>query len=504
MENKISKKKLNDLYSKIYGYNYNLMHESENLEREKEYGFDEVYDFYLTSHILSYIKSLFKNQTRSLGLYFNVRCIIEGLALKVMYLNKGINEKNIDLLRQQFFLIEYRYYSRFNDIADKILLPEKLEIDYQNAVNYFNNKLSSEFTDSQIKEIIRSKIPFICKPNLSFRKIIEENLGKEIAQIYGFFSSLIHPSLNIAYKSEDKKHLYSLLPLIEKIYGNLPQTEMTVTKNLSVAINNTSKLLLELTNEETDAINKIANKFEKEFDNNYVSNTLKTLRFLLENIMYDKIMGFPEQVKCKWKIVIELFSVFNHIYFGNFLQGRYDLISEHTKMQTAKNSDERYDTEKAFDIYRNLYKGNDDKEKFDKSFQNILGYIIDENYKVKSLSEIVKEFAKYFESVSINKIDLSRVMQLDYVESQMLSHANGYMWFTNSGAWHDINNIFVAFDKSLLFILKKLQFIYEFHKECEDNNKYIDIIVAIKSGIKTIEEILPKKIELFSLPMVRI
>lgn len=480
------------------------MHESENLEREKEYGFDEVYDFYLTSHILSYIKSLFKNQTRSLGLYFNVRCIIEGLALKVMYLNKGINEKNIDLLRQQFFLIEYRYYSRFNDIADKILLPEKLEIDYQNAVNYFNNKLSSEFTDSQIKEIIRSKIPFICKPNLSFRKIIEENLGKEIAQIYGFFSSLIHPSLNIAYKSEDKKHLYSLLPLIEKIYGNLPQTEMTVTKNLSVAINNTSKLLLELTNEETDAINKIANKFEKEFDNNYVSNTLKTLRFLLEDIMYDKIMGFPEQVKCKWKIVIELFSVFNHIYFGNFLQGRYDLISEHTKMQTAKNSDERYDTEKAFDIYRNLYKGNDDKEKFDKSFQNILGYIIDENYKVKSLSEIVKEFAKYFESVSINKIDLSRVMQLDYVESQMLSHANGYMWFTNSGAWHDINNIFVAFDKSLLFILKKLQFIYEFHKECEDNNKYIDIIVAIKSGIKTIEEILPKKIELFSLPMVRI
>ena len=249
MGNKISKKKLNDLYSKIYGYNYNLMHESENLEREKEYGFDEVYDFYLTSHILSYIKSLFKNQTRSLGLYFNVRCIIEGLALKVMYLNKGINEKNIDLLRQQFFLIEYRYYSRFNDIADKILLPEKLEIDYQNAVNYFNNKLSSEFTDSQIKEIIRSKIPFICKPNLSFRKIIEENLGKEIAQIYGFFSSLIHPSLNIAYKSEDKKHLYSLLPLIEKIYGNLPQTEMTVTKNLSIAINNTSKLLLELTNE---------------------------------------------------------------------------------------------------------------------------------------------------------------------------------------------------------------------------------------------------------------
>lgn len=504
MENKISKKKLNDLYSKIYGYNYNLMHESENLEREKEYGFDEVYDFYLTSHILSYIKSLFKNQTRSLGLYFNVRCIIEGLALKVMYLNKGINEKNIDLLRQQFFLIEYRYYSRFNDIADKILLPEKLEIDYQNAVNYFNNKLSDEFTESQIKEIIRSKIPFICKPYLSFRKIIENNLGKEIAEIYGFFSSIIHPSLNTDYKLEDENRLYSLFPLIEKLYGNLPQTEMTVTKNLSIAINNTSKLLLEFTNKETNAINKIANSFEKKFNNNYVSNTLKTLRFLLEDIIHDKIMGLSEQVKCKWKIAIELFSVFNHVYFDCILQERYGLMIEHSKMQTAKNFDESYNTEKAFDIYRNLYKSNDDKEKFDKGFQSILGYLIDENYKVKSLSEIVKEFAKYFESVSINKINLSRVMQLDYVESQMLSHANGYMWFANSGAWQDINNIFIAFDESLLFILKKLHALYSFHKEVENNGKYIDIIVALEAGIKSIEEILPQKIKIFSSPMVMI
>lgn len=160
--------------------------------------------------------------------------------------------------------------------------------------------------------------------------------------------------------------------------------------------------------------------------------------------------------------------------------------------------------EKAFDIYRNLYKSNNDKEKFDKGFQSILGYLIDENYKVKSLSEIVKEFAKYFESVSINKIDLSRVMQLDYVESQMLSHANGYMWFANSGAWQDINNIFIAFDESLLFILKKLHALYSYHKEVENNGKYIDIIVALEAGIKSIEEILPQKIKIFSSPMVMI
>lgn len=502
VEKKTSKKKLNDLYSRIYGYNYHLMHRSENLQNEKEYGFDEIFDFYLTSHILSYIKSLYKNQTRSLGLYFNIRCIIEGLALKVMHINKQINEKNIDLLREQSFLIEYRYYTRFYDIAEKIILPENLECDYKNAVDFFNEKLSDEFTEKQIKDIIKSKIPFICKPYLSFRKIVENNLGKEIAQLYGFFSSIIHPSLNTNYKSEDEERLYVLLPLIEKLYGNLPQTEMTVTKNLSVAINNTSKLLLELTNEETDAINKIANKFEKEFDNNYVSNTLKTLRFLLEDIMHDKIMGLSEQVKCKWKIVVELFSVFNHVYFDGLLQERHGLMIEHAKMQTAKNFDERYDTEKAFDIYRNLYKGNDDKEKFDKGFQSVLGYLIDKTYKAKSLSEIVKEFTIHFKGDSINNIALSRTMELDYVESQMLSHANGYMWFANSGAWHDINNIFIAFDEALLFILKKFHALYLYHKDVENKCKYIDIITALEGGIKTVEEILPKKKAILSIPKI--
>lgn len=43
-------------------------------------------------------------------------------------------------------------------------------------------------------------------------------------------------------------------------------------------------------------------------------------------------------------------------------------------------------------------------------------------------------------------------MLLDYVESQMLSHANGYMWYANRGAWGDVNNIIIGMDMCLMFI----------------------------------------------------
>ena len=51
-------------------------------------------------------------------------------------------------------------------------------------------------------------------------------------------------------------------------------------------------------------------------------------------------------------------------------------------------------------------------------------------------------------------------MYLDYMESQMLSHANGYMWFANRGAFNDTNNVFIGIDVCLVSIIEKLYNIF--------------------------------------------
>ena len=51
----------------------------------------------------------------------SARCFLEGLALKRMYEHGNISDMQVNLLRHQVFLIEYKHYKNFDDIADKIL-----------------------------------------------------------------------------------------------------------------------------------------------------------------------------------------------------------------------------------------------------------------------------------------------------------------------------------------------------------------------------------------------
>lgn len=42
---------------------------------------------------------------------------------------------------------------------------------------------------------------------------------------------------------------------------------------------------------------------------------------------------------------------------------------------------------------------------------------------------MVKSFACHFDNEENEQLTLGKRMILDYLESQKLSHANGYMWF---------------------------------------------------------------------------
>lgn len=95
-------------------------------------------------------------------------------------------------------------------------------------------------------------------------------------------------------------------------------------------------------------------------------------------------------------------------------------------------------------------------------------------------------------------------MLLDYVESQMISHANGYLWYANSGSWGDIVNIIMATDHCLVFILKEILLLFETHRIIDKSSKYKSIITAIKTGINTIKKLSAEKATILETPGIKV
>lgn len=92
-------------------------------------------------------------------------------------------------------------------------------------------------------------------------------------------------------------------------------------------------------------------------------------------------------------------------------------------------------------------------------------------------------------------------MLLDYMESQMISHANGYMWFANSGAFSDTNNIFKGIDISLMTIFRELHTVFLTHRVVEENKEYKSIINILRNSQKKLDGIIKAKASILALPM---
>lgn len=219
---------LDVFWGRLFTYNHILMKRSEDERQFGSESFTDVIDFYLTSQVQCFIKDFLLQHIGSAGMLLTARCFLEGLALKRMYERGTIGDLQIELLRHQVHIIEYNYYKEFDDIADKILLPEKLEKDKDDAVKFFQEKLSDKYSDKLIKDIIKTNKPFLCDPYTNFRKIVGENLGEEYAKIYGLYSQAIHPSVNDFYMNEGVwQTIPEILILIMEEYKSLPLSQLT-------------------------------------------------------------------------------------------------------------------------------------------------------------------------------------------------------------------------------------------------------------------------------------
>lgn len=148
-------------------------------------------------------------------------------------------------------------------------------------------------------------------------------------------------------------------------------------------------------------------------------------------------------------------------------------------------------------MYLKLYAG------FEKAFIQLTGYTIEESGNVVTLTHMVDQFIHRF-SLGEEKSIFEQGMKIDYVESQMISHANGYMWFANSGAWMDTYNIFQASDASLLFMLNEIQMVFEVHRTTEETTKFKPIINALRNGQKRIIDLMKRKLSLMQIPGIKI
>lgn len=491
------------LYGKIYQYNYGLMKRSEDLALEDKYSFNDIFDFYITSNMQSWLKNGFYGYWFSPGMMMNSRCIIEGLALKAMYDSGDISQDQIELLQKQVFLIEYNCYKKFSDISQEFLFPDKLRYDWEQACSYYTEKLKDKFSNQKIQKIIESSNPFLCDEKLSYHKIIETYLGKEFAIWYGILSQCSHPSDNTFYQNQNTLPLLlGIYELIRKNYGNLPDSRLTLTSYTNMCMSGEeANRFLDLVKKECSYLQGIADVFEQHFSNNYVSNTLQTLCLLMQEMAFDNLTGLNEQVKSKWKIMLELMASFYYCYLTEtFTPQRYDLLVMHTDMQYSRNIEIDYDMSDAYECYKKIYPNGCDAEVFAENFRSVAGYTIDENGHYKSLSAMVRNFISEFDR-SPNR---DRAMYLDYFESQMISHANGYMWFANSGAFMDVNNIFSAIDIGIDLILRKMHLLFKMHSVAEESKEYKNVINVLRNTSKKLSPIFAEKYKLLLAPKIHL
>ena len=223
-----------------------------------------------------------------------------------------------------------------------------------------------------------------------------------------------------------------------------------------------------------------------------------TYSLLKQEMLFDNQTRFREQTKSKWKIMIELLAAFNYVYVTEeFTEHRFSLLKEHQKVMLSVNAGEDANLYVAFEIYQQIYPNGCKQETFEESFLKLTGYTIDVDGNTVSLNRLVDSFVC---SLCGGDTAMEQMLKIDYCESQMLSHANGYMWFANKGAWEDIYNIFWLSDVGMVYILSAIKALFEQMRKEEGITRYKPIENVLRNGIRDLKPQTEKMMQLLQIP----
>lgn len=465
---------VNVLFGKVFPYNNALLEKCNKKDYSPSY--DEIFDFYITSHAMSFLKNFYYQYVESPGIFLNARCIIEGLAMKTACKNGYFENLSLDLIENQVSIIEYKQYKKFQECHDSSIIPDDLKEKFNEALDFFQTAFP-DTNKADLKRIANSPLPFACNPKLSFQKVVKDNLGDDWEKQYSILSAMIHPTSNESLTSQG--HLYMLLDTLEilkKEYSSLPKGMNLKQYSFLILSNKDAEGFIDLVKSECTDLESVIDIFNKSFGDNYVSNTFHNISMTIQEMAFDTVFGFSEQVKSKWKVLIELLSVFYEVYLNSDdVNDSYKLMQCHDNLSIAKLYDSKEDISEilseAYGFYKSKYPNGLGKGDFDIAFGKTTGYTLDAEGNTKSLTKLVSQLADLFKEDG-KGISNGHSIKLHYAESQMVSHANGYLWYANTGAWSDVNGLFYLFNQIMYTLCLGMSKLFE--DSYEETNRESD------------------------------
>lgn len=474
--------------------------------------FLDAIDFSITSNGLSIIKSYFYETVRSYSTILLMRNIIEDFALKEMYLKGDIPIESIELLKYNGFIEDYKQYKDFKGPEYKKFIDySKMLEDYKGALSVYNKYGIKE------KDIIKMDIPFILKKKTTYLELIDKYLPT-FKQFYKLLSFYVHPHNYGTEGSDDNVDLvfanivYQLLGYYKDDLVNAKAiNSFSVEKNLLLSLmidapDNYSLHFLNYCIEENVLITDLRDLVEKALgENNYIKHLLDVLPGIVYDICTDSIHGQSENCKMKFKTIIELFSVYDWLYFSEeYDEKHFKLLNYYSAIKENDAYDYPYEEnyKEAFEVFQKLYPNCNDYDKFRITFGKTLGFTIDGNYNKMSLNDIINQYIEknYRGAKALDGMNMTVLFSVLYSEACSIGHGKAYSFFANTGAFMEDINVVLLTD----YMIRNFFFKYNIYfKTFDVEKKYGELEEKIELFANKINEIANKKVELMRLKITK-
>lgn len=472
------------------------------LEKEKEddLRFIDHYMFQATSYVISILHDDLLIKDYSFCKCFIYRSLIEVISIMNMYLAGDITEDAKKLINNYNYITEYNMYKKYKKTLNKRQFDfDQIENNFKDAKQIYRDALN-DINSSEFKKLLNSKVPFMGE-NYSFDSLIRMYCS-ELYEYYRILSIMIHPNdliltidlpKNMKFDALEANLFLPVMNIAEKCYVDvqLPKSK-TLKQEFTFIFNNPiNHAYLNMATSQKKILYKLSDLIEKQYGINTQSEIFRELGKAIESMTVDKTFGFSEIVKCKYKMVIEMIALNYYIAtLPHFIEDRYlmELLTKHTRIKLM----EIYgmDTaEKWKDAY-NCYLNSGDNVSFDdfkEKFSASLGFIPEET----SISKLVY---KYIDSMSDSSDETMLAhMKMVYDEAQALSHANGYMITSNSGAFMEYSSVIPFTDMSISCMIDLYYLHNKAYNDTEGEHKANKFIYDVKKCLKEYEKVAQEK-----------
>lgn len=515
---------LNNLYAPIKYLNNELLKKS-NIPYYVGATFNDALQLTITSNALSLIKGVMQRNYRSITNALNIRNIIECLTLIMMDAKGDISQDKKDLFIEQYKLIEYESYASDGGEKFECMLDlQDLTARYEEAKAKF---IQSGVTEKKLKRVANSRLPFLCKENISFNELIDKYCP-ELLDGYIELSQMIHPasySYNRNYQQYDAL-VFIVLHFLRNLYKDKDKGNVLTFKEEEILLycgglkfkDNYSERLYDLQKAQWEELFLLSKELLDIFGgNNYISDFIDELVLVIHDLNTDSQLGYTENVKLKFKVIAEMLACFNKVYFG-FLETEEvnyygEMLKKHELIKIYERCKETVPQELKEEIFKsyknNFINSNLNEEQFFKEFNKPLGFLVNEVGVSPTYTALVKEFFELLYKEEIIRIEkptdgkdvkLKDYFSLIYKESNNMSHGCGYLFFTNTGAWMDDINIIHFLDISILNILYRIS--AAFIAYGDENEKNVKVANTLKKSIDKLDVLFKEKIEILKIPRV--